>query len=121
MTASAPAWPVRMAAGADEDYRRILHWTSRAFGLRQARSYAATLDAALLALMDAPQIAGAKPRPEIGKGLLTLHVQRGRRKGRHLLLFRVGRHEGRPCIDVLRLLHDMMDLQRHGPDAGGVA
>jgi len=58
---------------------------------------------------------GARPRPEIGQGLFTLHVARGGRKGRHFILFRIDDSDGRRIIDVLRLLHDSMDLARHAP------
>ncbi len=73
------------------------------------------LAAALIALIEGPEILGAKTRRELGKGLRTLHVARGGRRGRHFILFRVGAHEGRPAIEVLRLLHDSMDLVRHLP------
>lgn len=31
------------------------------------------------------------------------------------MLFRTGRHENQDVIDVLRILHDSMDFQRHLP------
>jgi hypothetical protein len=37
------------------------------------------------------------------------------RKGRHFVVSQIGRSEGRDFIDVLRLLHDAMDLPRHLP------
>ena len=78
----------------------------------QARIYADTLNEAIGALMEGPEVAGARRRDEIAKGLMTLHVARGGRRGRHFLLYRVG--EGEPFqIDVLRLLHDVMDLPSH--------
>ena len=42
-------------------------------------------------------------------------MARGGRKGRHFVLFRIGSESGRELIDVLRLLHDAMDLQRNLP------
>ncbi len=59
--------------------------------------------------------AGAKPRDDIAKGLLTLHVARRGRKGRHFVMFRVASERGSKVIEVLRLLHDAMDLPRHLP------
>ncbi len=56
---------------------------------------------------------GSRRRDEIGEGLFTLHVSRGRRKGRHLVLYRVGDKGMSRMIEVLRLLHDSMDLVRH--------
>lgn len=116
MKRSGAVWPLRVSAAAADDYRRIVDWTARQWGARQARAYAATLDAAIAALMHGPQVAGARPRPDIGRGLSTLHVQRAGRKGRHFVIFSIGTLDGKPCIDVLRLLHDAMDLPRHFTD-----
>ena len=46
---------------------------------------------------------------------MTLHVARGGRKGRHLILFRIDPTAPTPTIDVLRLLHDAMDIARNLP------
>ena len=63
-----------------------------------------------------PTTIGAKARDEVAKGLFTLHVVRQSRKGRHSLLFRVGQDDTRrEAIEVLRALHDAMELPRHLP------
>jgi toxin ParE1/3/4 len=69
----------------------------------------------LEALAGGPNVIGAKARDDIGKGILTLHVARQGRKGRHFVVFRIGHDKGREVIEVLRLLHDAMDLPRHLP------
>ena len=109
------SWTVRLSAAAETDYRQILRWTMENFGSAQARSYADTLSSALNALSAGPAIIGVKDRPEIGNNIRTLHVARNGRKGRHFVMFRVGSIQGRDVIDVLRLLHDSMDLERHLP------
>ena len=106
---------IRLSASAAADYREILRWTVKRFGAPQVRSYADTLASALCALSAGPAIIGVKERPEIGTGIRTLHVARNGRKGRHFVMFRVGREQERKVIDVLRLLHDSMDLERHLP------
>lgn len=111
----AVSWMVRLSAAAEVDYREILRWTVKNFGAAQARIYADSLASALQALSAGPTIIGVKERPEIGNGLRTLHVARNGRKGRHFVMFRVGRDQERKVIDVLRLLHDSMDLERHLP------
>ena len=108
-------WVVRLSASAAADYREILRWTVKNFGAAQARTYAGTLGSALQALRAGPAIIGVKDRPEIGSGIRTLHVARNGRKGRHFVMFRAGRDQGRQVIDVLRFLHDSMDLERHLP------
>lgn len=111
MTAS--DWRVRLAAIAQEDYQDILQWTVDQFGLVQARTYADTLATALEDLCTGPDIIGVKARSEIGPNLYTLHVARKGRKGRHFVIFQAGHTQGENVIDVLRILHDSMDLKRH--------
>ena len=110
-------WTVRLSAAAEADYRNILRWTKDNFGSTQARAYAATLSHALQALRAGPAIIGAKERGEIGNNICMLHVTRNKRKGRHFIMFRVNRSQGRNIVDVLRLLYDSMDLARLVPTA----
>jgi toxin ParE1/3/4 len=109
------SWTVRLSSAAEADYQQILRWTVESFGTAQARDYANTLSSALKALSAGPAIIGVKERPEIGNNIRTLHVARNGRKGRHFIMFRLGSIQGRDVIDVLRLLHDSMDLERHLP------
>lgn len=115
MSAEARGWVVCLTAAAEADFEEILRWTVNQFGDAQARAYAETVSAALSDLTAGPQIAGARKRDDILKGIFTLHVARKGRKGRHFVMFRVARASGRDAIEVLRLLHDAMDLQRHLP------
>lgn len=109
------AWTVRLSASAEADFRQILRWTADNFGSAQARFYADTLSSALQALSAGPSIIGVKERPEVDSNIWTLHVARNGRKGRHFIMFRVaGAHDSK-VIEVLRLLHDSMDLERHLP------
>lgn len=112
---SSGRWAVRLSAAAEADYRQIIGWTLDRFGAAQARTYADTLSSTLLDLSAGPMLVGVRAREDIGPRISTLHVARHGRKGRHFVLFREGMHDGHPVIDVLRLLHDSMDLQRHLP------
>ena len=109
------AWTVRLSAAAEADFRQILRWTRDNFGSAQARAYADTLSSALKALSTGPSATGIKERSEIGSNIYTLHVARNGRKGRHFVMFRVVGTQESKVIDVLRLLHDSMDLERHLP------
>lgn len=111
-------WTVRLSAAAEADFRQILRWTVDNFGSAQARAYADTLSSALKALSAGPSVIGVKERPEIGSNIWTLHVARNGRKGRHFIMFRVAGAQDSKVIDVLRLLHDGMDLERHLPPQG---
>ncbi len=108
-------WSVRLSIAAETDFQNIVRWTSEHFGERQARSYAGILSHAIEALTDGPQILGAKERNEIAKGIFTLHVAREGLKGRHVVMYRVGKPAEPPVVEILRLLHDSMDLPRHLP------
>ena len=110
---------VRLAAAAEADYLQILRWTADNFGSAQARVYAETLASALKMLATGPDILGVKERPEIGGNVRTLHVARNGRKGRHFILYRVSSDDEKNVIDVLRLLHDSMDIERHLPPMEG--
>jgi len=96
---------------AEADYDEILRWTAGRFGAAQAASYGRLLAASLARLERGPTIAGVRRRDAIGPNVCTLHVGRG---GRHVVLFRVSSERNR-TIDVLRILHDAMDLARHVP------
>jgi toxin ParE1/3/4 len=108
------AWRVRLGRQAEQDYVEILRWTTKTFDSAQARTYAQTISLAIQALKDGPEISGSKPRDEIAPSIRSLHVARLGRKGRHFVVFRAS---GERTIDVLRVLHDCMDLSRHLPAA----
>jgi toxin ParE1/3/4 len=110
---------VRLGDVAEVDFANILKWTTENFGARQAAIYRDTLLHAIGELADGPDVIGSRARDEIMSGLRALHVARHGRRGRHFLLYRV--IEGR-IIEIGRILHDQMDLERHWPapsDEGG--
>lgn len=65
---------------------------------------------ALEALAAGPDVVDVKARDDIAPGIHTLHVARQGRKGRHFVVLGVAEPG---TIDVLRILHDSMDLPRH--------
>ena len=115
MTRGGRTWSVRVTAAAQDDIEDILGWTLDQFGELQMRAYAQTISSAVQALGDGTNAIGAKSRSEIAIGLYSLHVARNHHKGRHLLLVRSGRDKDHEVIEVLRVLHDSMDLIRHLP------
>ncbi len=106
---------MRLAAAAEADFHAVVRWSAQHFGDRQARIYATTISRALEALVDGPDQIGVRRRSDIGRGLMTLHVARAGRQGRHFVLFRQGTGPASDCIEILRLLHDAMDLPQHRP------
>lgn len=115
MSAGAPRWTVRITESADHDIRGAIRWSADRFGLRQAGVYAETLTLAIRELRAGPNLIGVKERNEISKGLLSIHVARHGRRGRHFVTFRVVDEPAR-ILEVLRVLHDAMDLPRHIPE-----
>lgn len=95
------------------DFEEIVQWTIEKFGQAQALVYAETISMAIEALSEGPTTPGVKPRDEILKGLFSLHVARERRKGSHFIMFQIVPDGEGDMIEVLRLLHDSMDLPRH--------
>ncbi|HEX7338688.1 MAG TPA: type II toxin-antitoxin system RelE/ParE family toxin [Rhodanobacteraceae bacterium] len=104
---------VRVAHLARQDMQRILAWTREHFGPRQHAIYAKTIALALRALVEDDTLASAsaRPRDDILSGIHLLDVARPGRKGRHIIIFRIDTATNR--IDVLRILHDSMDVARH--------
>lgn len=102
-------WTVRLSDSAEADYDQTLRWTLRQFGELQAAAYGTLLATALARLERGPTLPTVRRRDDIGAGLRALHVGR---RGRHIILFRIGDEHAR-TIDVLRILHDAMDLARH--------
>ena len=105
-------WRVRLAEQAERDLLGITLWTVENFSVQQAEIYVETLSLAIEALHDGPEVLGVTVRDDLGLGVRTLHVARQGRKGRHFVVFRAAPEQ---TIEVLRLLHDSMDLARHLP------
>jgi toxin ParE1/3/4 len=103
-------WLVRLTRSAEQDIADIVHWTVINFGSQQALLYAELIRNAITELANCPSVLGAKPRAELGQNAFTLHVARQGNKGRHFVIFRTSSLN---FVDVLRVLHDSMDLQHH--------
>ncbi len=105
-------WRIRIGNEAEKDFARILKYTKDTFGEGQLDVYRVTLIEALAALEAGADVLGSAARDEILPNLRTLHVARKGRRGRHFILYRAAQGN---VIDVIRILHDQMDLARHIP------
>ena len=105
-------WRARLSAAAERDFASIIEWTNERFGARQARLYRDALEEGIRTLGNGPDVPRAKPRDDIIAGVWSLHIATNRRRGRHLLLYRV---TGTNTIEIARILHDSMDIARHLP------
>lgn len=105
-------WQIRLSDQAEQDLLAISRWTAENFGPQQAEQYVETILLAIDALRSVPWPLDAKARSELGAGIHTLHVARQGRKGRHFVVYRMLDQSN---LDVLRFLHDSMDLAKHLP------
>jgi toxin ParE1/3/4 len=112
----------RLSPQAEEDIEAILAWSHGQFGEQIRRRYEELIVQAMLDLASNPTRAGTRQRPELGNGVSTYHIRYSRdrvtrsagriRKPRHFLIFRVAA-DG--CLEISRVLHDSLDLERHLP------
>lgn len=107
-------WIVRLTHQAELDVLDITQWTAEQFGELQADQYLETISLALEALANGPETPGVKNRNELGPDICTLHIARHGRKASHFVMFRVSEAQ---VLDILRILHDRMELSRHIPDS----
>lgn len=115
---------VILAPAAEDDLASILVWSRETFGEMARQRYAALLAQAITDVARDPSRAGVHEAGEIIAGLCVYHIVHSRRSGnaaaarvaapRHFLVFRL-RHE--TTLEVVRVLHDSMQLSRHVPRA----
>jgi len=121
VTRKRAAGRVVLARGARDDVKEIMRWTANMFGARAARRYRALLNQAVDDIGDDPERLGSKARPEAAvAGIRTYHISLSRRRvsgpgvkdPRHFLVCRLLKSG---VIEVVRILHDVRDLERHIP------
>jgi toxin ParE1/3/4 len=103
-------WRVRWTAHAEADFIAIATWTAENFGGKQAERYLSRVSLVVEALCDGPDHALGRARDDLAPGVRTLHAGRDGRPLRQFVVYRVVDGE---TIEVLRLLHERMDLPRH--------
>jgi len=102
-------WRVNITRPAELDLAEIAAWTEEAFGPVQEVRYRETILSAIIALQQGPEVRGSRP---LSDTLRVLHCARSGRKASHLIVYRIGHPKE---IDVLRILHERMDISRHVP------
>jgi toxin ParE1/3/4 len=113
----------RVTAPAEEDIVAILAWSEEHFGTRLQERYGQLIDTAIGDIAAEPERLGSRARPDLAHGLRTYHLsfsrQRARGQGgiirqpRHLLVYRL---VGDTHLEIIRVLHDAIDVGRHAPD-----
>ncbi|KTC29409.1 plasmid stabilization protein ParE [Pseudomonas sp. ABAC61] len=113
----------RITNAARADIVDILRLSQTQFGDQARQRYQALILAALQALAGMPYRIGSHDRDELTPGLRSYHLIYSRQQAkhphgtikspRHIVFYRVA-NDG--VIEVVRLLHDAMDVQVHLPD-----
>lgn len=109
----------RLSANAQSDVARILAWSQEQFGESARIRYQALLSSALRDVAAEPERIGATHRPELGAGVLVWHLRLSRNhvppevgvvhRPRHFLVYR----QAGAVVEIVRVLHDSMELRRH--------
>ena len=104
-------WRLSFTEAALADLESILDWTSEEFGPLQTERYQHLLRENFTELESAGhQAPRVKARPLIREGLFSLHVSKRGKHGRHIIFFRTLNNE---TLEILRILHDAMDVESH--------
>jgi toxin ParE1/3/4 len=106
---------LRLSAMAQADIINLLFWTEQRYGKTARTRYEYLLSAALRDLAADPLRIGTLARPELGPDIRSYHLRNSRKSAgvarpRHLFLYRM-REES--LVEVGRVLHDAMELERH--------
>jgi toxin ParE1/3/4 len=97
------------SARARQDIVEVLRYTRDRWGEAQAREYRDLIKEGLNAIAADPECGKVRTaRP----GVLSYHIRQPGRAARHVLFYRL-RSSG--VVEIIRLLHDSMDFDRHLP------
>lgn len=108
---------IRHTAAADSDLASIFDWTLASFGRPAMERYLRLIERALLDLAKDSDRLGSH---QVTDGLFIYHLRHSRTRGRskqvhrprHFILFRTTPTH----LEILRYLHDTMDLEQHFPE-----
>jgi toxin ParE1/3/4 len=95
---------------AKRDITEVLQYTKERWGNAQARAYGELIKEALVAIANDPE--RGRARDDVRPGIVALHINQRGRPARHILFYRIGT-TGR--VEILRLVHDAMDVELHLP------
>jgi toxin ParE1/3/4 len=128
-----PAGPdalrLRISSAAKADIEDLLAWSEQRFGVAARRRYEALLTCALRDVAEDGSRPGVRARPELGAGVFSYHLFFSRKRAargsavpaigavqqpRHLVVWRIAEPG---FADILRVLHDAMEISRHVPRA----
>lgn len=95
---------------AKRDISDVLRFTKERWGKAQAKIYRQLIRDALEAIAADPST--GSERFAVRNGVRGYHIKRGGAPARHIVFYRVN---AAGDVEVIRLLHDAMDFDRHFP------
>jgi toxin ParE1/3/4 len=98
-----------ISAAARRDIRQALDHSAQHWGSEQRQRYRALIGNGLRAVLNNPEHPASRVRDEILPGVRTYHIAKPGRPGRHLIVYRIGPDRD---VQVIRVLHDRMNLER---------
>lgn len=101
---------LRIARQAWADIQDVKRHTEQRFGALKRAEYEELIHEGLRAIATDP--ASGKPRSAARPDVLAYHIAKQGRRARHLIFYRL-RSDG--IVEVMRVLHDSMDFDRHLP------
>ena len=114
-------YEIRVTRTAGRDIVAVMNWSLKEYGEDAALRYDALITQALTDIGDDPERAGSQQRSELANGVLIYHLRFSRDRAkpvlgvvhhpRHFVIYRRQEH----LIEILRVLHDTRELQRHMP------
>ena len=110
---------LRLSGAARHDIEDLLAWSEEHIGQAARQRYEALLACALQDVAQDTSRPGIQARPELGAAVFSYHLACSRQRvaakvmrPRHLLICR---HTASGVVDILRVLHDAMEISRHLP------
>lgn len=97
---------------AERDLASVLAHTQEHWGTKQRQRYRGLIEAAFRDLARDPLAPPSRPRDDIRPGIRTFHIARHGQPARHLIVYRLGSGGE---VEIVRVLHDVMELPRHVP------
>jgi toxin ParE1/3/4 len=88
----------------------VLLFTKERWGAAQARVYRDLIRDALRAIAANPEI--GTQRFTVRSDIRGYHIRRPGQNARHILFYRIS---PRGAVEIIRMLHDSMDFDRHLP------
>ncbi len=108
-----------LAPDAETDIDEILEWSVEKFGADVRDGYEELIGTTIERLLIDPEHPITRERPELGRGIRVVHLRSCRdrvrtgvrriRDPRHFVVYR----RADDVVQVVRVLHDAMDLPRH--------